>query len=326
MPFYVKDSSNWTAPNNPRIYIKTGAASWNNVKQGFVKTSGGWKQFYIDVEDHFTRTTTGTLGNSDNGFTWTNLFGTFYANGSSAQSDNIPALAYVETNKQDAIISGAVGLGTGVAFWVNPGNSWFAAMSYSDQTTSSYSYSYACGTYACNPVATYTQSCSQCYDVCYNRFYADGSYACPGCSYAPFSGICACAYNCNPHSCNCTNVFAGYSYSTCTSYCTASGTTTNTNYYLQIIGGTTSGSYNIFNTISTAQPVAAIKVITYGTYATVLAYSDAGATNLLTSTTLNNDPIHTIGATGILGTKHGIVKAFSSYGQSSQVFTFSAKA
>jgi len=336
MSFLIKkNSTDWSGfYGETSMYVKTGAASWNNVKQGFVKTSGGWKQFYIDIIDHFTRTTTGTLGNSDNGFTWTNLFGSFYSTGSAAQADTLPSLAYVETNKNDAQITAAVTNGTGVAFWVNPdNNSWYAAVAIAQAVDTPYSYSYACGTYQCNPVATYTQSCSTCYDTCYNKFYAGGRSDCPSCSFNGFSGTCTCSYSCNPHPCSCTNVFAGYTYSTCTAYCTASGVTTTINYYLQIIVGTSSGAYTVLSTNTSSAQIAAIQVTTSGNYANIFAYSDAAATSLVTlagnpnvAIQLWNDPAHTTNTNGILGAKHGIVKSVSPYNQSSQVSSFTAKA
>lgn len=321
------DSSTWSSVVG--AYVKTGASSWSTVKQAYVKTSGGWKQFFINVLDTFFRTTTGGLGTSDNGFSWNALFGTWYSNGNLAASDDTAtttdaaALAYVEVGNANAIVTASLGVGVGPAFWVTPSNGWWGVISYSDQTSSSYSYSYPCGTYACNPQPIYNYVCQSCPVYCPGASYYTGSRSACNCNWNGLSGLCQCpSYICPPYyqPCNCSYQYAGTAYSSCTSYCVASGTNTSTNYYIQIIQSTGGTGYSVVSTTQLNSQPASIRVTTSGTTATVQAYSDSAAVNALGS------PVTATNSTSYFGTKHGIVKSYSPYGQTSSIFSFSAEA
>ena len=108
----------------------------------------------LSVVDVFSRTSSGSLGTSSDGkTTWTNVRGTWEADGSSATSSNTPSNRSVATvtvggttvtNLQvDTGTSGGVGL----AFWVTDANSYYALYpSYSSSSTSSSS----CSTPAVN--------------------------------------------------------------------------------------------------------------------------------------------------------------------------------
>jgi conjugal transfer mating pair stabilization protein TraN len=161
MPGQVKVGGTWKT--FPGLYVKVGS-SWRNASSGWVKVGGVWKQWFVSkITDTFTRTTTSNLGSTDTGVSWTTLFGSWLANGSAANSTSsvsstiAGAVAYVPLGSDNATVSATVTPGTGPAFWVTASGSWWGAISYSDQTTSSYSCN--CVGYCSDCV---TNSCSTC--------------------------------------------------------------------------------------------------------------------------------------------------------------------
>jgi len=83
MPGKIKVSSTFRSVTSVRLKTSTG---WGTVTKGFIKVAGQWKQWYnIPLRDTFTRTTSGNLGTSESFFSWSSLFGTWFANGSQAQ-------------------------------------------------------------------------------------------------------------------------------------------------------------------------------------------------------------------------------------------------
>ena len=84
MPGQIKVSGTWH--NAKALKVKatvSGASTWHAVSSGWIKVAGTWRQWFVGaVVDTFTRTTSGTLGTSDTGNSWTSLFGTWFSNGS----------------------------------------------------------------------------------------------------------------------------------------------------------------------------------------------------------------------------------------------------
>lgn len=296
--------------------------------------------------DSFNRTTTGSLGTSSSGGTWTALRGVWYANGTQAQSDDAATnYSIASTNMGSANVktSATVSSGTGVAFWVSSANSWWASTSY--ETSSTYSYTCNCTT-CCNSCAnsacgcaTYNSqtNCSVCgstttYVSCtcsYSCGYNGGSsyntvdscgyvFTCNGTSTysGSYSNICP-QTTCN----TCTNsAFGCATYNTCAN-CSACGsysccstcTGTSYSYYLrmlQSVGGTVSTATG---DVSLASGAVSIQVATLGNTITATAYDASGAT-LGTQTYTPTSPT--------TGTSTGIIKAPSSYNQGSTVDNF----
>jgi hypothetical protein len=178
------------------IQVKVGGV-WRYASTAQVKVGGTWRQWFVSlITDAFTRTTTGSLGQTPSGIAWTNLFGAFFANGSQAQSNSsgvsttsAGALAYVPLGLTDTTTSASVNPGTGVSVWVTAAGSWWGSIAYSTQTSSTYSYS-------CNPY-TACYSCSQ-------NYCADCSHiTCNACATTTYSasdsyyGAATVSYSCS---------------------------------------------------------------------------------------------------------------------------------
>jgi len=106
------------------------------------------------ITDTFTRTVSGALGTSDTGQLWTTLRGTWFANGSQAQSNDAGsayALATVPVGSANATVSASVSGGCGVSFWATDSGSWFAVVPYYNQTASN----------VYNPCCSQSPVCSQ---------------------------------------------------------------------------------------------------------------------------------------------------------------------
>jgi conjugal transfer mating pair stabilization protein TraN len=186
MPGQVKVGGTWKT--FPGLYVKV-SGSWRNASSAWVKVGGVWKQWFVGkITDTFTRTTTTNLGSTDTGVSWTTLFGSWLANGSAANStssvssSNAGAVAYVPLGSANATVSATVTPGTGPAFWVTASGSWWGAISYSDQTTSSYScncvdYCSNCVTYSCsNCVSTSTYNATASSSTTYSYYESASSY------------------------------------------------------------------------------------------------------------------------------------------------------
>jgi hypothetical protein len=112
------------------------------------------------ITDTFTRTVSGLLGTADTGQTWTTLRGTWFANGSQAQSNDAGstyALATVSLGSANATVSASVSGGVGVSFWATDSGSWFAVVPYYNQTSSSVYNACCTTTTVCSP-NTYTNT------------------------------------------------------------------------------------------------------------------------------------------------------------------------
>jgi len=145
MPAKVKvDSSTWGSVSD--MYVKTGPSSWANATEAYVKVDGStWTRWFLAaITDSFGRSTSGSLGNAETSQAWTNRTGTWYANGSQAQSDTAASsypVASVTYPSNDVTVSASVSAGTGPAVWVTSSGDWYAAILFQTQVN---------GTYPCN--------------------------------------------------------------------------------------------------------------------------------------------------------------------------------
>jgi hypothetical protein len=143
MPAKIKlDASNWGSVTD--VQVKTGANSWGLAKSAWLKTDAStWVRWFLGpITDSFNRSVSGALGNADSGETWTNVFGTWYANGSAAQSDTAAssnAIATVTYGVSDVTVGASITNGTGVAAWVVDANNWYALVSFQTQINTTYS-------------------------------------------------------------------------------------------------------------------------------------------------------------------------------------------
>jgi conjugal transfer mating pair stabilization protein TraN len=187
MPGKIKVSSTFKSVTSVRF--KT-ASGWGTVTKGFIKVAGVWKQWYsIGLRDTFTRTTSGNLGTSESFFSWSALFGTWFANGTQAQSNTAVAsgtagaLSYLDIGTPDAITSAGVTIGTGPAFWVTAAGSWWGAVTTSDQTDTTYSYNCNC---TCNGHNQTT--CNTCTNAGFGTYSCPTTYAATGSTNAVLQG------------------------------------------------------------------------------------------------------------------------------------------
>jgi len=331
----VKVSGTWRNLQNLSVNI---GGVWHGCVNGYVNISGTWHKFFQGlITDSFSRTTSGSLGTSATGASWTAVRGTWYANGSAAESDDSAtnySIATVNLGSSTNITSASVTPGMGVAFWVQDSNNWWAAVLYESTSTSTYSCTscYPCSvcatcTYAsgttnvtdCNICGTYTScasygpcaSGSPCYGTacCTEGTYFVGSQPCTSYIYP-----CAtCSVSTYTTGANCSA--CGTTSSTCCSTGTCSSTTTN--YYLRLISNV-GGSISVpTSDVSLSGAPAYIQVSTVGNAITVQAYSDALVTTF--GSTLTYTP-----SSPTLGLNTGIIKTPSA-NQGATVGNFSSQ-
>jgi hypothetical protein len=123
-------------------FVKVGG-SWHSVSQGWVKVAGVWRQWFVGAfSDNFTRTTTGSLGTSSSGGTWTAIKGIWFANGTLAQSNDAPTNNSIATmtlgSPNVTLIAQSVTQGTGISFLVQDSTNWWAAAPVRVDTAYSY--------------------------------------------------------------------------------------------------------------------------------------------------------------------------------------------
>jgi hypothetical protein len=318
----VKVSGTWKALTGVSTKVN---GTWRTVNAAYVKVAGTWKQWFAAfITDNFNRSTSGTLGTSSSGATWTTLRSNWYANGGQAQSDSSSSdypLAVVGWGPNTSTVSASVVSGTGVAVWVSGGGSWWAATSYNN--TSSYSYSGGCSTcctyygggcYTCpNPVCDPLPTRYECNA---GDPYIGGGY-CMDSDSRPYRadvvgggyGTCANCYYCGSapgyygepcYSCGC------YTYSG-TSY----------NYYLRLLKSESGTVSTVTGDVSLGAQAAAIVVQTSGDTITAKAYSDTAMT-----TQIGTNLTYTA-TSPTKGPSVGIIKAPSDYNQGSTVDNFS---
>jgi len=129
------------------------------------------------IQDLFTRTTTVSLGNATSGQTWINTRGTWFANGSAAQSDDAASTYPLSSIvfKQDATLKADTTGGVGLAFWVTDSSNWWGAVPFYSSVSN-----------------TTTVSCS----AGYGTYSSTGVFG--GCGYTTNPGTSTCNGNCLP--------------------------------------------------------------------------------------------------------------------------------
>ena len=217
--------------------------AWHGASSAFIKVGGQWKQWFrASVIDSFNRTTDVNLGTADSAQTWSATRGTWFANGSKAQStdstSNYP-IAAIDTGSVNNIQTvGTVSNGAGAAQWVTDSGNWFGVATGQEVVNTVYYYSCGCSTCA-SCVAGYSTSspgCCSCsgggtyYYVCSYTYCYSGntySYTSPGYSYATYGGgsylyyvyVAGSTYTLySPGYCN-TNYAVCSSYTPCTYSC-----------------------------------------------------------------------------------------------------------
>ena len=330
----VKASGTWRSISGLSVKV---SGTWRTATAGYVKIAGVWKQWFAAfITDNFNRSTSGTLGTSSSGANWSTLSGTWYANGGQAQSDTAASsypLATVGWGAPSTTASASVVSGTGVAFWVSDAGSWWAAVSYNNSSSYSYScnpyscncvscncspQSYACNPYPCNP---YQCNCNTTCTTCPSGYTYNGSAYFPGyCAKGPYTNgypaaiaSPSCTTTCSTcyDTCyqTCTQTVCGTCCSTC--YQTCSGTSYN--YYLRLLNSV-SGTVSVATgDVSLGSQAAAIWVNTNGDVITAKAYSDTAMTSQLGS-----DLVYTA-TSPTKGPAAGVIKAPSDYNQGSTV-------
>ena len=254
--------------------------------------------------DAFTRTTSGSLG----GF-WTNVRGTWYANGSQAQSDDSASnysLATGNLSSNNMTVSATVGGGGGVGFWVSDANNWWAA-AYTNTSSS-----YSCNCQTCQQANTCTvTSCPSCgsYYQCSSGFVCQGTKCCVGFNTVIGNASLVC------NSCQVTSSALCGS----TSFSCNCQTCTDVYHYLRLsraVSGTITTS--VVSDVSLSQAAAAIRVVTAGDSITARAFSDNNFASIIGT-------ISTTPSSPIKAAKAGIIKVPSSHTQSSTIDNFAAE-
>lgn len=166
MPAKIKlDASNWG--NVTDVQVKTSSNSWGLAKSAWLKTDATtWVRWFLGpITDSFNRSVSGTLGTADSGEVWTNRSGTWFANGSAAQSDTAAgsnAIATVAYGVSDVTVGAGVSNGTGVAAWVVDASNWYALVSFQTQVNTTYSCNCACNGHSVGYSYPIYYSCASC--------------------------------------------------------------------------------------------------------------------------------------------------------------------
>jgi hypothetical protein len=270
---------------------------------------GFMQSMKTSLVDAFTRTTSGSLGSF-----WTNVRGTWFANGSQAQSNDAASnysLASATLSSNNMVVSASVGGGGGVGFWVSDANNWWAA-SYTN-TSSSYSCNCQTCTQYCCSSCTVT-SCGSCgsYYQCSSGFVCQGTKCCVGFNTVIGNASLVC------NSCTVTDCGQCGSYP-CGSYSCNCQTCTDIYHYLRLsrsVSGTITTS--VVSDVALAQAAAAIKVETSDNTIVARAYSNTSMSSVIGT-------INTTQTSPTKAPKAGIIKTPSSYTQSSTIDDFVAE-
>lgn len=273
------------------------------------------------IRDLFSRTTTGTLGSADTGQVWNTLRGTWFANGSQAQSNDAGstyALASVSFGSPNASTSVSTTPGVGPAFWITDANNWWASFSETTTTTSCIAQQTNWGTSVpncpCGTVTSTTVTSTNWMTAPIN--FCPSGWALTLCGNTSSSCTSACRETCGWPADGC-----GDYYSCCrttvtqTLYACTQTQQVNTAHALRIVsmvGGTVS---NAVSNVALGSSPAAIRVITNGNSVTATAFSNTDMTSAIGTNTAN--PV-----SPNLGTSTGIVKAPSAANQGSTADNF----
>ena len=255
--------------------------------------------------DLFARSTSGSLG----GF-WTAVRGTWFANGSQAQSNDAASnysLASANLSSNNMTVSASVGGGGGVGFWVSDANNWWAA-AYTNTSSS-----YSCNCQTCSQANTCTVTdCASCgsYKRCNSGFLCMGNGACcVGFNTVIGSPVTVC------NTCSVTSsALCGSSSFSCNCQ-----TCTDVYHYLRLsraVSGTITTS--VVSDVALSQAAAAVRVVTVGDSITARAFSDNNFASVIGT-------ISTTPSSPIKAARAGIIKVPSSHTQSSTIDNFAAE-
>ena len=194
----VKVAGTWRS--TPAVYTKV-AGSWRTVSKGYIKVAGTWRLWFLaSITDSFTRSTSaGNLGNTDTGNTWSNLRGSWFANGTQAQESATAGTSYplavVELGSSNMVVSADITHATGVVVWGVDANNWWAVVG------TNYNFNYQ-----------YTGTCTSCVTC-----YSCSSYTCAGaCGNGSPDSFSCCCYDTYE---DCSNECSQYnSYGDCVQY------------------------------------------------------------------------------------------------------------
>jgi hypothetical protein len=204
-----KSISNYDITSSPSSLNYTGAGSpisatglaYNNTYtfQARAYNANGWSDYSLasngiaitypsSDSDNFNRTTTTALGNTSGTVqSWSNLTGTWFANGSQAQSNDANARAIIRmVGNFGTVQAGTVTAGVGLVYWASDANNLVA----------SYPFYSATQNYSCGPSQSYSDQnpppscCGSVFGPRYQRgcecsggcqAYCDSASSCPGC-------------------------------------------------------------------------------------------------------------------------------------------------
>lgn len=238
--------------------------------------------------DNFNRSTSVALGSTTgNAQAWVADAGTWFANGSQAQTNDGYALAHVNINGTNQTVNADAYAQTGPAWWVSGAGSYWGVVPYYD---TSITYSTACNQYIYDYSNSDPGGC--CANLTYNRYsfiiYCGDGGSCY------FTGTSSCGTTTQRNNC-CSNS-GGYAY--CETQegpyarCQVNSTTSTTNYNtnLRVLNnGSNYTSTNLTSNTSSYTNVGSLRVVTSSGSVAISAYSSAGQSSQLGST-LNFTP------------------------------------
>jgi len=237
--------------------------------------------------DNFNRTTSVALGSTTgNAQAWVADSGTWFANGSQAQTNDGFALAHVNINGTNQTVNADAYAQTGVAWWVSNSGNYWGAVPYYDTSTS------------------YSTSCSQ---YVYDYSNNDPGGCCANLSFGRYTFEIICGggwsgYSSGTSPCGTTtqrnNICQGTGYAGCNTLegpyarCQVNTTTSTTNYNSNIHVVQNNGTYtNTMMTSNTSSytPINSIRVVTSSGSVAISAYGSTGQSGQIGST-LNFTP------------------------------------
>lgn len=272
-------------------YTFTATATNANGTSSSSSASNGVALTYpASDSDNFNRTTSLLLGNtSGSGQAWTTRRGTWYANGSQAQSDDATstvAMASVGTTSSNVTVSADVTAGTGIAWYVSSANSWWGAVPYYTSSTAS-----VCGASGALSTANPPSGacCSGVTPVCRYRWYS--TIGC-GTDYAWEDGYCGSPQYDNSSWCGAVMDQTRQYYS-----CSVAGNVTTYSTYIRAYNNAGVSSDNLVTSnTSSFNNINSMKAVSSAGSVVVSAYSGSGLSSQLGSSfTYNGSPVANFG-------------------------------
>jgi hypothetical protein len=236
-----------------RSYNANGWSAYSSASNGIAIT------YPSSDSDNFNRTTTTALGNTSGTVqSWTNLTGTWFANGSQAQSNNADARAIIRmVGNFGTVQAGTVTPGVGLVYWASDANNLVA----------SYPYYTSSQNYSCGPNQSYSDSNPppSCCGSVFGPRYQRGCECSGGCqAYCDSASSCAgCSTLCNQQ-CGAGSVMQ-YFYDTYYYCSTATYTATQIGYIrtIQIVGGSsTTVADNTYQNASSISQLSSLRATT----------------------------------------------------------------